>query len=76
MPCLQGVAGVYFFGGLGSVPDTRVVVYIDYQNVYHGARELFRELNIGRGGRGLEIVSPQCELRGNSGVQEFQGGLG
>ena len=24
----------------------------------------------------LEIVSPQCELRGNSGVQEFQGGLG
>ena len=52
MPCLQGVAGVYFFGGLGSVPDTRVVVYIDYQNVYHGARELFRELNIGRGGRG------------------------
>ena len=41
MPCLQGVAGVYFFGGLGSVPDTRVVVYIDYQNVYHGACELF-----------------------------------
>ena len=52
MPFLKGVAGVYFFGGLGSVPDTRVVVYIDYQNVYHGARELFRELNIGRGGRG------------------------
>ena len=24
----------------------------------------------------LEIVSPQCELRGNSGIQEFQGGLG
>ncbi len=41
MPCLQGVAGVYFFlGGLGSVPNTRVVVYIDYQNVYHDAREL------------------------------------
>ena len=23
------------------MPNKRVVVYIDYQNVYHGARELF-----------------------------------
>ena len=44
LPCLQGVAGVYFFGrGLfwKRMPNRRVVVYIDYQNVYHGARELF-----------------------------------
>ena len=31
----------FIFWGLGSVPQTRVVVYIDYQNVYHCARELF-----------------------------------
>ena len=64
MPCLQGVAGVYFFGGLGSVPDTRVVVYIDYQNVYHGTRELFCELNIGRGGRGQQGLIEETATHG------------
>ena len=37
-PALQGMAGVYYFGPMSS---TRVVVFIDYQNVYHCARELF-----------------------------------
>ena len=37
-PASQGMAGVYYFG---PMPSTRVVVFIDYQNVYHCARELF-----------------------------------
>ena len=35
------MAGVYFLGFLRSMRNTRVVVFIDYQNVYHCARELF-----------------------------------
>lgn len=37
-PVSQGVAGVYFFGAMHR---TRVVVYIDYQNVQYCARDMF-----------------------------------
>ena len=40
-PVLQGMAGVYLLTAWWLMPDTRVVVFIDYQNVYHCARDLF-----------------------------------
>ncbi len=35
------MAGVYLLTAWWPMPDTRVVVFIDYQNVYHCARDLF-----------------------------------
>ncbi len=35
------MAGVYRLKAYVAMPDTRVVVFIDYQNVYHSARDLF-----------------------------------
>ena len=37
-PALQGKRGFCFFGAMSG---TRVVVFIDYQNVYHRARSSF-----------------------------------
>ncbi len=35
------MAGLLIFGAIFVVPDDRVVVFIDYQNVYHRARDSF-----------------------------------